>query len=303
MWSMIILKNIIKINRKERKIMNLENIQKKLFERKLNKMEYFKPAFDVYREFLKNNKLLVFLTHLLMLAIIGIDFFNRYLLIKVVIHEDKSPKTVSMLMVFGILELIFSIIQSFLTGYYLKKIVMEIEDKKEFNFKKFILKILRLISIQYCLVLGLMVIVETLKMASLGIISLMLQITVIVIIIKYLLYFEAYYIQDDIGIINSINYSHQLCKGNRLRKIIPGVILVLISIIPTLLIAFGILQLFRISFWLGIIAVTVFIVGIVFIGIYLQVLSSVIFLNVEYDFLKKQENNNEIEETHYENEE
>ena len=36
--------------------MNLENIQKKLFERKLDTTEYFKTAFDVYREFLKNNK-------------------------------------------------------------------------------------------------------------------------------------------------------------------------------------------------------------------------------------------------------
>ena len=272
--------------------MNLENIQKKLFERKLDTTEYFKTAFDVYREFLKNNKLLVFLTYLLMLAIIGTDFFNRYLIFKIVIHEDKSPKTVLMLTVFGILELIFSIIQSFLTGYYLKKIVMEIEDKKEFNFKKFILKILRFISIQYCLVLVFMVIVELLKISSLGIISLILQITVIIIAIKYFLYFEAYYIHDNTGIISSIDYSHQLSKGNRLRKIIPGVILILISIIPVLVIAFGILQVFEMSFWLGIIVVAIFIVGAVFAGIYLQTLSSVIFLNVEYNYLKNQEEKN-----------
>lgn len=283
--------------------MNLENIQKKLFERKLDTTEYFKTAFDVYREFLKNNKLLVFLTYLLMLAIIGTDFFNRYLIFKIVIHEDKSPKTVLMFTIFGILELIFSIIQSFLTGYYFKKIVMGIEDKKEFNFKKFILKILRLISIQYCLVLVFMVIVELLKISSLGIISLILQITVIIIAIKYFLYFEAYYIHDNTGIISSIDYSHQLSKGNRLRKIIPGVILILISIIPVLVIAFGILQVFEMSFWLGIIVVAIFIVGAVFAGIYLQTLSSVIFLNVEYDFLKKREKNNEIEEGYYENKE
>ena len=279
--------------------MNLDNIQKKLFERKLDTTEYFKTAFDVYREFLKNNKLLVFLTYLLMLVIIGTDFFNRYLIFKIVINEDRSPKIVSMLMVFGIL----AIIQSFLTGYYLKKIVMEIEDKKEFNLKKFILKILRLVSIQYCLILGFTVIVESLKMVSLGIISLILQITAIIIAVKYFLYFEVYYIQDDTGIISSINYSYQLSKGNRLRKIIPGIVLILISIIPTFVIAFGILQVFRISFWFGIIVIAIFIVGVVFAGIYLQVLSSVIFLNVEYDFLKKQESNNEIEETYYENEE
>ena len=283
--------------------MNLDNIQKKLFERKLDTTEYFKTAFDVYREFLKNNKLLVFLTYLLMLVIIGTDFFNRYLIFKIVINEDRSPKIVSMLMVFGILELIFSIIQLFLTGYYLKKIVMEIEDKKEFNLKKFILKILRLVSIQYCLILGFTVIVESLKMVSLGIISLILQITAIIIAVKYFLYFEVYYIQDDTGIISSINYSYQLSKGNRLRKIIPGIVLILISIIPTFVIAFGILQVFRISFWFGIIVIAIFIVGVVLAGIYLQVLSSVIFLNVEYDFLKKQESNNEIEETYYENEE
>ena len=180
---------------------------------------------------------------------------------------------------------------------------MEIEDKKEFNLKKFILKILRLVSIQYCLILGFTVIVESLKMVSLGIISLILQITAIIIAVKYFLYFEVYYIQDDTGIISSINYSYQLSKGNRLRKIIPGIVLILISIIPTFVIAFGILQVFRISFWFGIIVIAIFIVGVVFVGIYLQVLSSVIFLNVEYDFLKKQESNNEIEETYYENEE
>ena len=58
--------------------MNLESIQEKLFERKLDLIEYFKAAFDIYKEFLKNNKLLVFSTCLLLMLITSLDILNKY---------------------------------------------------------------------------------------------------------------------------------------------------------------------------------------------------------------------------------
>ena len=56
--------------------MDLESVQEKLFERKLDLIEYFKAAFDIYKEFLKNNKLLVFSTCLLLMLITSLDIFN-----------------------------------------------------------------------------------------------------------------------------------------------------------------------------------------------------------------------------------
>ena len=60
---------------------------------------------------------------------------------------------------------------------------------------------------------------------------------------KYFLYFETYYVRD-FKIMDSIEYSHQLSKANRLRKIIPEVIFILISIVFVFIISLGISKIF-----------------------------------------------------------
>ena len=270
--------------------MDLESVQEKLFERKLDLIEYFKAAFDIYKEFLKNNKLLVFSTCLLLMLITSLDILNKYLMALVVKHREvKIAFLVIMLL---ILELILSVGHSFLIGYYFKKIVMGIEGtENSFEFKKFFLKMLKFIGIQYCLVTFFLVVSLELNLLHLNFIDLVLKIVLIVMFFKYFLYFETYYVRD-FKIMDSIEYSHQLSKANRLRKIIPEVIFILISIVFVFIIFLGISKIFGINYQIEIITTVISIIGFVFWAIYFQVLSISIFLNVEYDYLKNQEEKN-----------
>ena len=270
--------------------MNLESIQEKLFERKLDLIEYFKAAFDIYKEFLKNNKLLVFSTCLLLMLITSLDILNKYLMALVVKHREV--KIAFLVMMLLILELILSVGHSFLIGYYFKKIVMGIEGtENSFEFKKFFLKMLKFIGIQYCLVTFFLVVSLELNLLHLNFIDLVLKIVLIVMFFKYFLYFETYYVRD-FKIMDSIEYSHQLSKANRLRKIIPEVIFILISIVFVFIIFLGISKIFGINYQIEIITTVISIIGFVFWAIYFQVLSISIFLNVEYDYLKNQEEKN-----------
>ena len=270
--------------------MDLESVQEKLFERKLDLIEYFKAAFDIYKEFLKNNKLLVFLTCLLLMLITSLDILNKYLMALVVKHREV--KIAFLVMILLILELILSVGHSFLIGYYFKKIVMGIEGtENSFEFKKFFLKMLKFIGIQYCLVTFFLVVSLELNLLHLNFIDLVLKIVLIVMFFKYFLYFETYYVRD-FKIMDSIEYSHQLSKANRLRKIIPEVIFILISIVFVFIIFLGISKIFGINYQIEIITTVISIIGFVFWAIYFQVLSISIFLNVEYDYLKNQEEKN-----------
>ena len=264
--------------------MNLESIQEKLFERKLDLIEYFKAAFDIYKEFLKNNKLLVFSTCLLLMLITSLDIFNKYLMALVV--KYREVKIAFLVMMLLILELILSVGHSFLIGYYFKKIVMGIEGtENSFEFKKFFLKMLKFIGIQYCLVTFFLVVSLELNLLHLNFIDLVLKIVLIAMFFKYFLYFETYYVRD-FKIMDSIEYSHQLSKANRLRKIIPEVIFILISIVFVFIISLGISKIFGINYQIEIITTVISIIGFVFWAIYFQVLNVSIFLNVEYDYLK-----------------
>ena len=270
--------------------MDLESVQEKLFERKLDLIEYFKAAFDIYKEFLKNNKLLVFSTCLLLMLITSLDILNKYLMALVVKHREV--KIAFLVMILLILELILSVGHSFLIGYYFKKIVMGIEGtENSFEFKKFFLKMLKFIGIQYCLVTFFLVVSLELNLLHLNFIDLVLKIVLIVMFFKYFLYFETYYVRD-FKIMDSIEYSHQLSKANRLRKIIPEVIFILISIVFIFIIFLGISKIFGINYQIEIITTVISIIGFVFWAIYFQVLSISIFLNVEYDYLKNQEEKN-----------
>ena len=270
--------------------MDLESVQEKLFERKLDLIEYFKAAFDIYKEFLKNNKLLVFSTCLLLMLITSLDILNKYLMGLVVKHREV--KIAFLVMILLILELILSVGHSFLIGYYFKKIVMGIEGtENSFEFKKFFLKMLKFIGIQYCLVTFFLVVSLELNLLHLNFIDLVLKIVLIVMFFKYFLYFETYYVRD-FKIMDSIEYSHQLSKANRLRKIIPEVIFILISIVFVFIIFLGISKIFGINYQIEIITTVISIIGFVFWAIYFQVLNVSIFLNVEYDYLKNQEEEN-----------
>lgn len=270
--------------------MDLESVQEKLFERKLDLIEYFKAAFDIYKEFLKNNKLLVFSTCLLLMLITSLDILNKYLMALVVKHREV--KIAFLVMILLILELILSVGHSFLIGYYFKKIVMGIEGtENSFEFKKFFLKMLKFIGIQYCLVTFFLVVSLELNLLHLNFIDLVLKIVLIAMFFKYFLYFETYYVRD-FKIMDSIEYSHQLSKANRLRKIIPEVIFILISIVFVFIIFLGISKIFGINYQIEIITTVISIIGFVFWAIYFQVLSISIFLNVEYDYLKNQEEKN-----------
>lgn len=97
-------------------------------------------------------------------------------------------------------------------------------------------------------------------------------------------YFEAYYIRN-FGLMESIDYSLNLSDGNRIRKFLPGLIIALGVLIFNIMtnIFFNILNIE--NFVVNLIIIFIFVMILSLFVMYLQILDIIVFLNVEYDYL------------------
>ena len=120
-----------------------------------------------------------------------------------------------------------------------------------------------------------------------ALLALLAYITVIVVFIWALFYFyDIYYIRN-LTLSESIDYSLKLSEGNRLKKIIPGIIFVVGFIIGIMIIVFPISRILpdRTGEFLIII---VFSVILSLFLLYFMTLQIVIYLNVENNYLKNE---------------
>nr|WP_315047760.1 hypothetical protein [uncultured Leptotrichia sp.] len=171
--------------------------------------------------------------------------------------------------------------------------VVDIEGiNAEINYKKLFLKI-----IKYILIIFVFVVIASIVVGIVALISRTLAIILYVggaiFIILNILYFENLYYIRDVKIIDAAKYNFHLCKGNRLRIIIPTLI---VFIFATLInIPFNILR--EISNNLIILNCTVISINSILnslILIFYMVLITLIFLNVEYMDLEKMDYDEEI---------
>ena len=276
-----------------RKNMDFQNLQDKLIEKKLNLTEYFKESKEVMKVFLGENKLWT----------IFFIIANIWMLFSATIQKKLTTESYvrlydSFSYLISMLNTVASVYSNLFYTAAIMKIGFKIENREdEFTFKKLFLKFLMLTLVYFVisvicgfLTLPAAIILLYSNASFLGmIIAGIIIIAVIVFGIIMFLYFIQIYCIRKMMIFDVFQYNLEISEGNRMRAIIPIIIFVLLNAIlrvPFSLHLFDkipLIIIFPISVIGGIISS--------FLGIFIAVMGVIIFLNVEYDYLKKQNKN------------
>lgn len=239
-------------------------------------MEYFDKSFSFFSKFLRENKGLVIAYVLIsIISNLSARFINL-----------DGIKTETLFLYLVLSFLIFFLPTTLLIKKMQNKMVVDIEGiNAEISYKKLFLK-----TIKYILTIFVFVVIASIVVWIVALISKTLAIILYVggaiFIILNILYFENLYYIRDVKIIDAAKYNFYLCKENRLRIIIPSLI---VFIFATLInIPFNILR--AISNNLIILNCTVISINSILnslILIFYMMLITLIFLNVEYMDLEK----------------
>ena len=260
--------------------MDLENVRKEILGVKLDISEYFRVAFSVFKILLKENKLLMFFSFLITLTgvVSGVIVIGEQIIGEVEMYEYYDIVTKLILAFMSIVYLIFNIGSPFFKGYFFRKVAFKLENNtNNLNLGKLSIKVLKL--------LGVVLVLSVISIFAEKISSF---IGSIVTIWALLYFFEAYYIRN-LGLKDSANYSLELSKGNRYRVIVPNLIVGIPSLIGIISAVF-ILSNQRNGFIiLGFFFLFTIIAAIVLL--YMEIFNIVVFLNVEYNYLKNREEN------------
>ena len=276
-----------------RKNMDFQNLQDKLIEKKLNLIEYFKESKEVVKVFLKENKLW---TVFFIIA-------NIWMLFSATIQKKLTTESYvrlydSFSYLISMLNTVASVYSNLFYTAAIMKIGFKIENREdEFTFKKLFLKFLMLTLVYFVisvicgfLTLPAAIILLYSNASFLGmVIAGIIIIAVTVFGIIMFLYFIQIYCIRKMMIFDVFQYNLEISEGNRMRAIIPIIIFVLLNAIlrvPFSLHLFDkipLIIIFPISVIGGIISS--------FLGIFISIMGVIIFLNVEYSYLKKQNKN------------
>ena len=273
--------------------MDFQNLQDELIEKKLNLTEYLKKSKDVVKVFLKENKLW---TIFFIIANIWMLFCAAF---------EKKLTSESYVRLYNSFRYLISMLNTVAPVYsnlfytaVIMKMGFKIENREdEFTFKKLFLKFLMLTLVYFVismisgfLVLPAAIIFLYSNASFLGmIIAGIIIIAIVVFVLIMFLYFIQIYCIRKMMIFDVFQYNLEISEGNRMRAIIPIIIFVLLNAIlrvPFSLHLFDkipLIIIFPISVIGGIISS--------FLGIFIAVMGVIIFLNVEYDYLKKQNKN------------
>ena len=262
--------------------MSLENIREKLIEKKLSTLEYFKLAFETFKNFWKENTLMMVSIFAFIIASIIIKIVNLTLDEELLVYFRASKIMILWAKIFNVLDVIISIASIFVTVYFFRKVALTIEgNKKNLKLKELFSKASVLVVIFF--VAG--IIRNRMENSIVGVIFLIIfSIVSFCIAIWAFWYFEAYYIRN-FGLMESIDYSLNLSDGNRIRKFLPGLIIALGILIFNIMtnIFFNILNIE--NFVANLIIIFIFVMILSLFVMYLQILDIIVFLNVEYDYL------------------
>ena len=303
--------------------MNFENLQKDLFERKLNLGEYFAKTFELLKVFLKENKLWFILLALGNAWLLFSNILMQHIGISLKIAESTGYNRGIIGALFSNLLVLFGIIIVSLGLGLLRVIIYmksgyKIEGKeKEYRFENAFIKYLKYIGLYLLFVIAITVVVMILILITtiLGIainkatnsvfvgytiiaIPIIIYIAIILaFILNTLYFFQIFYIRN-IKVWESFKYNLKLSKKNRFRIIVPVIIIVLASLIFVVPFVFSVFDFMPIYVGFAASVICGFFSGI--LGVAGIIMNIVVFLNVEYDYLKKQaeiknENNDDSE--------
>ena len=299
--------------------MNFENLQKDLFERKLNLGEYFAKTFELLKVFLKENKLWFILLAIGNAWLLFSNILMQHIGISLKIAESTGDNRGIIGALFSNLLVLFGIAIVSLGLGLLRVIIYmksgyKIEGKeKEYRFENAFIKYLKYIGMYLLFVIAIAVIimilfliVAILAVATRGIHSnfvgyILIAIAYVAIILAFILnvlyFFQIFYIRN-MKIWDSFKYNLKLSKKNRLRIIVPVIIIALASLIFVVPFVFSVFDFLPIYVGFAASVICGFFSGI--LGVAGIIMNIVVFLNVEYDYLKKQaeiknENNDDSE--------
>lgn len=297
--------------------MNFENLQKDLFERKLNLGEYFAKTFELLKVFLKENKLWFILLALGNAWLLFSNILMQHIRISLKIAESTGDNRGIIGALFSNLLVLFGIVIVSLGLGLLRVIIYmksgyKIEGKeKEYRFENAFIKYLKYIGMYLLFVIAIAVIimilfllVAILAVATRGVGYILIAIPLIAyvaiilaFILNVLYFFQIFYIRN-MKIWDSFKYNLKLSKKNRLRIIVPVIIIALASLIFVVPFVFSVFDFLPIYVGFAASVICGFFSGI--LGVAGIIMNIVVFLNVEYDYLKKQaeiknENNDDSE--------
>lgn len=262
--------------------MSLENIREKLIEKKLSTLEYFTLAFEAFKNFWKENTLMMVSIFAFIIVSIIIKIVNLTLDEELLVYFRASKIMILWAKIFNVLDVIISIASIFVTVYFFRKVALTIEgNKKNLKLKELFSKASVLAVIFF--VAG--IIRNRMENSIVGVIFLIIfSIISFCIAIWAFWYFEVYYIRN-FGLMESIDYSLDLSDGNRLRKFLPGLFIALGILIFSIItnIFFNVLNIE--NFAVNLIITFIFVMILSLFLMYSQILNIIIFLNVEYDYL------------------
>lgn len=286
--------------------MDFENLQRELFETKLKMGEYFKKTFEILKIFLKENKLY---TSLFAIGNIWMFFSNaimQNILIKMQIASQVEDREVileafaSELLIFSGVLLV-SLCLGLLRGVIYTKAAYKIEGREsEYKFKNVFFKYLTFIGIYllFCIVIGVIIVIILVMAIIFSLItknfnSRFLEyimfgvyfIIAITVTLNILYFMQTLYIRN-IKVLEAFKYNLALSKKNRLRILIPTLIITVINLVFILPFSTK-LFIFMQSYIVFLIAVVCGFISSI-LGIAGIIMNTVIFLNVEYDYLKRQ---------------
>ena len=302
--------------------MNFENLQKDLFERKLKLEEYFSKTFKLLKVFLKEKKLWFILLTAGNTWIFFSSILQQQIAIDIRIAENVGNNReilgglfLNLLIIFSIF--IVSLVLGLLRVIIYTKAGYRIEGReKEYRFENAFVKYLKYIGLYLIFVVAIMIIVMVLVLLTIILaiatreidsvfveyiiiaIPLITYVAIILLFVLNILYFfQIFYIRN-MKIWDSFKYNLKLSKKNRLRIIVPVIIIVLASLIFVVPFVFSVFDFMPIYVGFAASVICGFFSGI--LGVAGIIMNIVVFLNVEYDYLKKQaeiknENNDDSE--------
>ena len=291
--------------------MNFENLQKDLFERKLNLGEYFAKTSELLKVFLKENKLWFILLTIGNAWLLFSNILMQRIGISLKIADSTGDNRGIIGALFSNLLVLFGIVIVSLGLGLLRVIIYmksgcKIEGKeKEYRFENAFFKYLKYIGLYLLFVIAITVVVMILILITtiLGIainkatnsvfvgytiiaIPIIIYIAIILaFILNTLYFFQIFYIRN-IKVWESFKYNLKLSKKNRLRIIVPVIIIVLASLIFVVPFVFSVFDFMPIYVGFAASVICGFFSGI--LGVAGIIMNIVVFLNVEYDYLKKQ---------------
>lgn len=242
-------------------------------------MEYFDKSFSFFSKFLRENKELV-------IAYILISIISNLSARFINLDGIKTETLFSSVLLAFLIFLIFYFPTTLLIKKIQNRMVVDIEGiSAEVSYKELFLKIIKCVLAIFVLIVVATVIVRIVALISRQL-AIILYVGGVVFIALHLLYFNSLYYIRDVKIFDAVTYNVHLCKGNRLRIIIPSVIVCIFAILVN--IPFNILRVISgnlLIFNYAVISVNSILNSLILI--FYTMLLTLIFLNVEYMDLEK----------------